>query len=99
MKLLTGILIGGFVVCILGAIQLADRIEVSGAVEVRGTGSYMPVFSGMTGDGECLLAITNSTNGDTEIFKMTKETQKRMSDVIPFQGTSQKTVSIKLRQK
>jgi hypothetical protein len=98
MKLLIGILIGCFLVCILGAIQLADRLEVSGTIEARGTGNYVPVFSGMTADGECLLAITNSTNGDTEIFQITKETQKKMSDIIPFQGTSQKTVYIKVRQ-
>lgn len=99
MKLLIGVLIGGVVVSVLGAMQLADRLEVSGSVEARGTGNYIPVFSGMTTDGECILAITNSTNGDTEVFKITKETQKKMSDIIPFQGTSQKTLYIKLKAK
>jgi hypothetical protein len=98
MKLLIGILIGCFLVCILGAMQLADRLELRGTIEARGTGNYIPVFSAMTGDGECMLAITNSTNGDTEIFKITKETQKKMSDIMPFQGTSQKTITLKLRQ-
>lgn len=90
-------MIGCFLVCILGAMQFADRLEVSGTVDVRGAGNYTSAFSGVIGDGECLLAITNSKNGDTEIFRLSPSTIKTMSDALPFQGTSQKTVILKLK--
>jgi hypothetical protein len=83
MKALVGFLLGLFTVLLLGAITTGERIEIWGAFEKVGV--YRPAFSGITPEGDCYLAVTNTITGTSEIFGITKEVRVKMSDR-PFQS-------------
>jgi len=59
------------------------------------TGIYTSTFSGITSDGACYLAVTNTINGQTEVIGIP---QHILSDitVAPLQPTEQGTSIIKL---
>jgi hypothetical protein len=71
MKMVMGILLGAVLMLILGADNLSN-VRVSGHVWTWHE-MYQSTFSGITSDGDCYLALTNSLTGRTEIFKITKK--------------------------
>ena len=75
MKVLIGFIIGILFVFVIGAAAGIQRYSVvlSGALA---NSNYQSTFSGMTPDGECYLAVTNTHNGATEIVKITKNLNK-----------------------
>lgn len=70
MKVLIGFIIGILFVFVIGAVGIEEYlVTVRGAIV---SSNYQSTFSGMTPDGECYLAVTNTQNGTTEIVKITK---------------------------
>ena len=94
MKVLIGFMLGLSLVLILGAINVAERIEIWGAFDKLGT--YRSSFSGMNEEGDCYLAITNTVNGNTEVYGLTKEIHSKISSSQPIQITTQKSGFIEL---
>jgi hypothetical protein len=58
-------------------------------------GVYSSSFSGITPDGFCYLAITNTKTGNSEIFGIPKEALDRITEK-PFQLTDQTSVIVEL---
>jgi hypothetical protein len=75
MKVLIGFITGLLFVFVLGAVAKHEiqehLVTVKGDI-VSPTIKYQSTFSGMTPDGDCYFAITNTLDGRTEIFKVTK---------------------------
>lgn len=92
MKMLTGFVLGLLFVFLLGAIHVADRVEIWGNFEKVGV--YKPALSGITPDGNCYLAITNSITGGTDIFKIAKQTGEKMDYLAPLGTTSRKGIFV-----
>jgi hypothetical protein len=91
MKYLAGLVVGiGFVLA-AGAVTEHYLVTVEGDFEKVGV--FQPTFSGVSADGNCYLAITDTRTGKTEVFGITKETQKKFSDV-SFQMARQGSVII-----
>jgi hypothetical protein len=78
MKFLAGIVVGVCFVLAAGAVTEHYLVTVEGDFEKVGV--FQPAFSGVSADGNCYLAITNTRSGKTEVFGITKETQKKFSD-------------------
>jgi hypothetical protein len=72
MKVLIGFITGLLFVLVIGAAAGIQKhvVTFSGPLE---SSRYQSTFSGMTPDGECYLAVTNTVNGATEIVKITKD--------------------------
>ena len=51
---------------------LAIALLMGAAMEDKPVGAYKPAFSGITPEGACYLAITNTITGQTEIFGIPK---------------------------
>lgn len=85
MKVLIGFITGLLFVFVIGAVAENEikeyLVTVKGDI-VSPTIKYQSTFSGMTPDGDCYFAITNTLDGHTEIFKITKS----LSDI--FSGKS-----------
>jgi hypothetical protein len=77
-KFLIGLVAGVCFVLAAGAVAEHYYVTVEG--EFEKVGVYQPAFSGVSAEGNCFLAITNTRTGRTEIFGITKETQKKLSD-------------------
>ena len=75
MKVLTGFIVGLLFVFVLGAVAKKEIQEhfvtVKGDI-VSPTIKFQSTFSGVTPDGDCYFAITNTMTGRTEMFKITK---------------------------
>jgi hypothetical protein len=78
MKFLAGLTVGVCFVLATGAVTEHYLVTVEGDFEKVGV--FQPAFSGVSADGNCYLAITNTRSGKTEVFGITKETQKKFSD-------------------
>jgi hypothetical protein len=97
MKFLTGLVVGVCFILAAGAAAEHYFVTVEGELKER-AGFYQPAFSGVSADtGNCYLAITDTRTGRTEVFGITKDTRKKLSDV-PFQATQQGSVIIELKQ-
>lgn len=81
MKVLIGFLMGLSFVLILGAVAINEsqvrKVELSGTILIP---AFQSSFSGITPDGDCYLAITNTQTGRTEIFKLRKDMDKMFAD-------------------
>ena len=95
MKLLTGLIVGACFVLVVGAATEHYLVTVEG--EFEKVGIYQSAFSGVSADGNCYLAITNTRTGRTEIFGITKDTQKKFSDV-SFQKAQAGSVIVELQE-
>jgi hypothetical protein len=73
-----GLVVGVCSVLVVGAVTEHYLVTVEG--EFEKVGVYQPAFSGVSAEGNCFLAITNTRTGRTEVFGITKETQKKLSD-------------------
>ncbi len=84
MKFLTGFISGAAVVLILGAVSAMESysIVLSGAFENVGT--YQSTFSGVSAEGDCYLAITNTITGKSEVLGITPQIRAKLTDK-PFQ--------------
>ncbi len=95
-KILMGFILGFSIAFLMGAAIENDRMEIWGEfVEV---GVYKPAFSGITPEGHCYLAVTNTKTGRSEIFGIPKKALDRLSQK-PFQLTEQNSVIVKLSQR
>ena len=74
-KILGGFILGVLVVFLLGATHTTQKHEdaLSGAISTS-TVAYQSVLSGITPDGLCYLAVTNTQTGYTDIFRIDKDT-------------------------
>ena len=74
MKVLLSFIAGILFVLVIGAAAGIQRHSVilSGALA---NSNYQSTFSGMTPDGDCYLAVTNTHNGATEVVKIIKESR------------------------
>lgn len=83
MKVLIGFVIGLLFVCVIGAVAENEikeyLVTVKGDI-VSPTIQYQSTFSGMTPDGDCYLAVTNTLDGRTEIFKITSRLSQSFTD-------------------
>jgi hypothetical protein len=77
-KFLIGLAVGACFVLVAGAAVEHYYVTVEG--EFEKVGVYQPAFSGVSAESNCFLAITNTRTGRTEVFGITKETQKKLSD-------------------
>jgi hypothetical protein len=77
-KFLIGLVVGVSFVLVAGAVAEHYYVTVEG--EFEKVGVYQPAFSGVSAEGNCYLAITNTRTGRTEVFGITKETNKKLSD-------------------
>jgi hypothetical protein len=59
------------------------------------TGIYTSTFSGITSEGACYLAVTNTINGQTEVIGIPQDVLADIT-VTPLQATEQGTSIIKL---
>ncbi len=93
-----GVTLGTCVIFALGAAY--ERMELSGELSVNtgNIGLYQPAFSGITDEGECYLAITNTVTGQTELFGITEGLMKKLSDKA-FQPAKEGRVVIELATK
>ncbi len=82
MKFLAGFAIGLAAVLAIGAAVQQYDVTVRGDFEK--VGIFQPAFSGVSSDGQCYLAVTDTRTGRTQVFGITKELQKKLSDK-PFQ--------------
>ncbi len=93
---LMGFILGLSVALLMGAAIANNRMEIWGEfVEV---GVYKPAFSGITPEGHCYLAVTNTKTGRSEIFGIPKEALERISQK-PFQLTEQNSVITELSRR
>jgi hypothetical protein len=93
MKVVLGFILGGMLVLLVGAVTVGERVEVWGSFEK--VGIYRPTFSGITPEGNCYLAVTNTITGQTEIFGIPAAKVKQISDK-PLQTTSQGTFIVEI---
>ncbi len=91
MKFITGLAAG--VCLVLAAGAAVERYFVTLEGEFDKVGVYMPAFSGVSADGNCYLAVTNTRTGKTEIFSITKDTQKKFSNNV-FQMSREGSVIV-----
>ncbi|MFH1370558.1 MAG: hypothetical protein ABII09_04650 [Planctomycetota bacterium] len=70
-------------------------VTVEGELKEK-VGFFQPAFSGVSAEGDCYLAVTDTRTGRTEIFGITKDTQKKLSDS-PFQATQQGSAIVELK--
>jgi hypothetical protein len=94
MKFLAGLAAG---VCLVLAAGAAEHyfVTVEGELKEK-VGFYQPALSGVSEQGDCYLAVTDTRTGRTEIFQITKNTGKKLSDN-PFQTTQQGSAIVELR--
>ncbi len=91
MRFITGLAAGVCFVLAVGA--AAERYYVTLEGEFEKVGIYQPAFSGVSAEGSCYLAVTNTRTGKTEIFSVTKDTQKKFSDNV-FQMSREGSVIV-----
>ncbi len=74
MKMLMGFILGMLVLLLLGAYEsnTITSTKLSGYLWTCHEG-FQATFSGMSPDGDCYLAVTNTLTGRTEIFKVNKK--------------------------
>ena len=77
MKFLVGLAVG---VCFVLAAGAVEHYFVTVEGEFEKVGIFQPAFSGVSAEGNCYLAITNSRTGRTEVFAVTKDSQKKFSE-------------------
>ena len=85
-KVLMGFILGLSIALLMGA-----------AIESKPVGVYKPAFSGITPDGACYLAVTNTITGRTEIFGIPKEALTRIGRD-PFKVTQHGSAIVELSQ-
>jgi hypothetical protein len=90
-KFIIGLAVGVCIVLVAGAVSEHYLVTVEGDFEKVGV--FQPAFSGVSAEGNCYLAITNTRTGRTEIFGITKETHKKLSDN-PFQMSREGSVIV-----
>lgn len=90
-----GVVLGICVMFVLGVAN--DRLELAGELSIKTdvTGLYQPAFSGITDDGECYFAVTNTVTGQTELFGITDKLMKKLDDKA-FQPAKEGRVLIEL---
>ena len=79
MKVLIGFIAGLLFVFVIGTAaehEIKEHLVTVKGDIVSPTIKYQSTFSGTTPDGDCYLAITNTLDGRTEIFKVTKSLNK-----------------------
>ena len=84
-------------VCLVLAAGAAERyfVTVEGELEQK-VGFFQPAFSGISEEGDCYLAVTDTRTGRTEVFGITKDIQKKLSDR-PFQATQEGSAIVELK--
>jgi hypothetical protein len=87
MKMLTGFILGLSVLLLLGAdgLNTITSMKLSGHLWTCSEG-FHATFSGMSPEGDCFLAITNTMTGKTEIFKVTKKSGQSCDDTAYEKG-------------
>jgi hypothetical protein len=90
-KFLAGLAVGLCFVLVAGA--AVERYIVVLEGDFGKIGVYQPAFSGVSADGNCYLAITHTPTGRTEVFGITKDTNKKLTDN-PFQMSSEGSIII-----
>jgi hypothetical protein len=95
MKFLAGLIVGVCLVLAAGAAAEHYFVTVEGELKEK-VGFFQPAFSGVSAEGNCYLAITDTRTGRTEVFGITKDTQKKLSDN-PFQATREGSVIAELK--
>ncbi len=83
----------GLSIVLLGAVIEGGHDEVLG--EFAEIGVYSPTFSGITPEGVCYLAVTNTITGQTEIFGIPKKALDKITEK-PLQLTDQTSVIVEL---
>lgn len=74
-KVLLGFILGVLIVFLLGAASQRYEVVLSGGISTS-TINYQSTLSGITPEGECYLAVTNTKNGYTDIFRINKDIGK-----------------------
>ena len=92
MKFLAGLVVGVCLVLVAGAAVEHYYVTVDGELKEK-TEFFQPAFSGVSAEGNCYLAITDTRTGRTEIFGITKDTQKKFSENV-FQMSREGSVII-----
>ena len=76
---------------------LSIALLMGAAMGGKTVGVYKPAFSGITPEGACYLAVTNTKTGRTEIFGIPKEALVKIGRE-PFTVTPQGTAIVKPSQ-
>ena len=96
LPLLMAVIMAGLTVAILLGFTAEDgNFSPHLRLGAEGTGVYTSTFSGITSEGACYLAVTNTINGQTEVIGIP---QHILADIpeAPLQPTEQGTSIIKL---
>jgi hypothetical protein len=98
MKVLLGFILALLVMFLLGAVNAIQRhqVQVSGQI-ANSTITHQAAFSGITPDGICYLAVTNTGTGRTEIFKVTASLGEHFNDTAFRRTREGRTVAIPLQ--
>ena len=94
MKFLVGLAVG---VCFVLAAGAVEHYFVTVEGEFEKVGVFQPAFSGVSAEGHCYLAVTNTRTGRTELFAITKDTQKKFSENV-FQMSREGSVIIETQE-
>jgi hypothetical protein len=81
MKIFVGFLLGVLAVFLLGAASVIQehKVHIDGEISNKAD-FYQATFSGITSEGSCYLAITNTRTGTAEIVKITKNLDNYFED-------------------
>ena len=95
MKVLYGFIIGLLFVFVIGAVAKHEiqehLVTVKGAI-LSPTIKYQSTFSGITPDGDCYLAVTNTHTGTTEFIKITKNHSQMFEGIALKKGQSGRVI-------
>ena len=92
-KVLIAFILGLSIALLMGAAIESKNMEVWR--EFEEVGVYSLAFSGISPDGLCYLAITNTKTGRSEIFGIPKKDIDEITES-PFQPTRQHSVIVEL---
>jgi hypothetical protein len=92
-RFILGLAVG---ICFVLAAGAVEHYFVTVEGEFEKVGIFQPAFSGVSAEGACYLAVTNSRTGRTEVFSITKDSQKKFSDN-PLQMSREGGVVIELQ--
>lgn len=96
MKVLIGVLLGLIIAVLMGStMEENERFPPSRLPISEQTGIYTSTFSGITPEGACYLAVTNTISGQTEVIGIPQDVLANIT-ATPLQPTEQGTAIIKL---
>ena len=77
-----GLVLGLVFVFLLGAAR--DQLELSGLLTIKNLeqgGRFQSSISSIADNGDCYIAVTNTVNGRTEVFRVSEYVRKELKEL------------------